>query len=118
MANSDFLLTVDGETADVRSLMCHFQNEPYPGGRMYQLIIRDTDVLSTAKKEFGLGTHREPAGSRQTNFLSYLFPMIGMKCGRSDLRFWANTIAEINVSEDKVLMKGVCSPQNEVPASS
>jgi hypothetical protein len=118
MANRDFLLTVDGEAADVCSLMCHFQNEPYPGGRMYQLIIRDTDVLSTAKKEFGLGTHREPDASRQTKLLSYLFPMIGMKCGRSDLRFWANTIAEIDVSEDKVLMKGICSLQNEAPKSS
>jgi hypothetical protein len=81
MASNDFSLTVDGEDVDVRSLMSHFQKDPYPGGQTYQLTIRDTDVISAARKEFGLGTDREPDTSKQISFLSYLFPMIGMTCG-------------------------------------
>ncbi len=113
MASNDFSLTVDGEDVDVRSLMSHFQNDPYPGGRTYQLTIRDTDVISAARKEFGLGTDREPDTSKQITFLSYLFPMIGMKCGRSDLRYLANTIDEIQVSETALFLKGVCSLLSE-----
>ncbi len=110
MPSSDFLLNVQGESVDARLLMCHFQDAQYPGGFKYQLTIRDMDVIAEGKKQFGSGKHRGLDSQKQSNFLSYLFPMIGLKCGRSEFRFWANTIDELDLSEDTLILKGVCSP--------
>jgi len=110
MPSPDFLLDVDGQSADVRSLMCHFQGDPYPGGLTYQLTIRDAEVISEGKKQFGIGKHRRLDSQKQSGFLSYLFPMIGLKCGRSAFQFWANTIDELDLSEHTLILKGVCSP--------
>jgi hypothetical protein len=106
----DFLLNVEGQSADVRSLMCHFQGDPYPGGLTYQLTIRDADVMAESKKRFGTGKHRRLDSQKQSSFLSYLFPIIGLKCGRSEFQYWANTIDELDLSEDALILKGVCSP--------
>jgi hypothetical protein len=110
MTNSDFVLKVGGQSADVRALMCHFQQDPHPGGLSYQLTIIDRDLVAEAKRQFGLGTHRQIDSRKQSTFLSYLFPMIGLKCGRIQLRFWANTIDEVELSEDAFTLKGACSP--------
>jgi len=110
LANSDFVLIINDQEADVRSLMCHFQQEPYPGGLIYRLAIRNKEVISAARKEFGLGTHYHPDQSKQLSFLSYLFPMIAKKCGRIEFRFWANTIDDLELSKDVLVLKGVCSP--------
>jgi hypothetical protein len=109
MPNTDFLLNVQGENADVRSLMCHFQQDPHPGGQTYELTIRDSDTITEARKQFGSGKHHRLDSRKQSSFLSYLFPMIGLKCGRSEFRFWANTIEELELSEDTLILKGVCS---------
>src|SRR5947209_5169376 len=114
MPSTDFLLTIDGESADVRSLMCHFQQDAYPGGLAYKLTIRDGDVIAEARKQFRPGKHRQIDSVKQSSFLSYLFPMVGLKCGRSEFRFWANTIDEIELSEDTLILKGFCSPQKGV----
>jgi len=110
MPNADFLLNVQGKSADVRSLMCHFQQDPHPGGLTYELTIRDSDTIREAGKQFGLGKHQRLDSRKQSSFLSYLFPMIGLKCGRSEFRFWANTIDELELSADTLILKGVCSP--------
>lgn len=109
MARTDFQLTVDDQAADVRSLMCHFQQDPYPGGLTYQLIVRDKDAISAARNEFGLGTHEHPDQLKQLSFLSYLFAIIGMKCGRAELRFWANTVDNLELSQNLLVLKGACS---------
>jgi hypothetical protein len=109
MPSTDFLLNVEGESADVRSLMCHFQQDPYPSGLAYELAIRDGDVIAEGKKQFGLGRHQQPDSNKQSSFLSYLFPMIGLKCGRNEPRFWANTIDELELKADMLILKGVCS---------
>ena len=112
MTSTDFLLSVGGENVDVRTLMCHFQENPRPGGLTYQLAIRDVDVIAEAKKQFGLGKSQRVDGQKQSGFLTFLFPMIGLKCGRNKFRFWANTIDEVELSEDNLILKGVCSPQD------
>ncbi len=109
MPSTDFLLNVEGESADVRSLMCHFQQNPHPGGLAYELTIRDGDVIAEGKKQFGLGKHRQLDSHKQSGFLSYLFPMIGLKCGRNEPQFWANTIDEFELLGDTLILKGVCS---------
>jgi hypothetical protein len=109
MADTNFLLIIDNEEADVRSLMCHFQQDPYPGGRTYSLTIRDKDIISAAKKQFGPGL-QHPEQTKQSSFLSYLYPMIGMKCGRIEQRFWANTVNDLDLCEDVLVIKGICSP--------
>jgi hypothetical protein len=110
MENPSFLFTVDGAEADVRSLMCHFQKDPYPGGIYYSLSICDIDVISVTKDRFGVGHHQGIDEAKQSSFLAYLGPMISMKCGRINLCFWANTIEELEVLGDAPLLKGVCSP--------
>ena len=72
--------------------------------------IRDRDVIAEGMKQFATGKHRGLDSQKQASFLSYLFPMIGLKCGRSEFRFWANTIDEFDLSEDMLVLKGVCSP--------
>jgi hypothetical protein len=110
MPTTDFSLIVDGAPADVRALMCHFQQDPYPAGKRYQLRIRDTDVLSEAKKQFGVGARGNLERSKQSSFLTYLFPMIAMKCGQVALQFWANTIDRLEISDDELVLNGACSP--------
>jgi len=114
MPNTDFLLNVQGEMADVRSLMCHFQQDPHPGGLTYELTIRDADTIIEAGKQFGLGNHHRLDNRKQSSFLSYLFSMIELKCGRSEFRFWANTIDELELAGNTLILKGVCS--RHVPA--
>jgi hypothetical protein len=104
-----FTLSVEGKSADARSLMCHFQAEPHPGGLQYRLAIHDGDVITEGTKLFGLGKHHRLESRKQSSFLSYLFPMIGLKCGRSKFQFWANTIDEVELSENVLILRGVCS---------
>jgi hypothetical protein len=111
MANSTFALKVDGENVDARRLECHFQSAPHPGGHRYELIISDAETLSYAKKEFGFGFHREIGNIKSRNFLSFLGGMKPIKIGRENPpQFWANTVDDIEISDDKLVLKGVCSP--------
>jgi hypothetical protein len=109
MPSSDFLLTVDGKSLDARRLECHFQEDPYPGGHHYELIIHDMETIAYAKKEFGIGARQRVKNGRL--FFGFLGGMKSIKVGRENPPlFWANTIDEIEVSDDKVVLKGVCSP--------
>lgn len=105
MADTNFLLTGAGEVSDVRSLMTKFQLSTYPGGLMYELIIRDPDIHSEAMRVFGTGKHLRPEAPKQSRFLSYLFPIIGLKCGRVGIKFWANSIEEIEVANEQIFLK-------------
>jgi hypothetical protein len=111
MTDSDFLLTIDGEAADARRLECHFQGDPFPGGHCYELIIHDKDTIDYAKKEFGIGIHRQISDFKSISLLSFLGGMKSIKIGRENPpQFWANTIDDLEVSDDRVVLKGVCSP--------
>jgi hypothetical protein len=106
-----FELKVDGQIVDPRQLECHFQSDPYPGGCHYALAISDTETIAHAKKEFGGGIHREIDKSKSCNFLSFLDGIKQIKIGRENPpKFWANTIDDFEVLDDKLLVKGVCSP--------
>lgn len=105
-----FELKVDGQVADARRLECHFQSDPFPGGHRYELTITDAETIAYAKKEFGNGVHQiDEVKSR--NLLSFLGGMKQIKIGRENPpQFWANTIADVEVSDDKLELKGICSP--------
>jgi hypothetical protein len=75
------------------------------------LITADGETVAYAKKLFGAGNHRSPDDNRCRNFLSFLGGMKAIKVGRENPPlFWANTIDEIELSEDSLILKGVCSP--------
>jgi len=110
MAELFFKLDVDGQNADPRKLECQFQNDPYPGGHRYELIIGESETVAHARKIFGAGIHRNPADNQCRNFLSFLGGMKAIKIGRENPpQFWVNTIDEVDLSEDILLLKGVCS---------
>lgn len=111
MADLSFALKVDGQSADPRRLECQFQSSPYPGGHRYELTITDRETLAKARKEFGVGHHRDILDSKARNFLSFLGGMKAIRIGRENPpQFWANTTDEIDVLEDTLILKGVCSP--------
>lgn len=105
-----FELNVDGQAADARRLECHYQSDPFPGGHRYELTITDVETIAYAKKAFGNGVHQVGEdGSR--NFLSFLGGMKQIRIGRENPpQFWANTIVGIDVSDDKLVLSGICSP--------
>lgn len=106
-----FELKVDGRAVDARRLECHFQSDPYPGGCRYELTIGDMETVAHGKKEFGSGTHREISESKSRNFFSFLDGMRQIKIGRENPpQFWANTIDDLEVFDEKLVLKGVCSP--------
>ena len=105
-----FELKVDGQAADARRLECHFQSDPFPGGHRYELTITDAETIAYAKKEFGNGVH-QIGEVKSRNCLSFLSGIIQIKIGRENPpQFWANTIANIEVSDDKLALNGICSP--------
>jgi hypothetical protein len=106
-----FELKVDGQAADARRLECHFQSDPYPGGHHYELTISDVETIAYAKKGFGNGIHREIGEPESRDFLSFLDGIKQIKIGRENPpQFWANTIDDLEVFDDKLVLKGVCSP--------
>ncbi len=108
---SAFALKVDGEPVNAGRLECHFQSGPYPGGHHYELIIADAETLAYAKKEFGIGIHRQIGDCKSSGFLSFLGGMKPIKIGRENPpQLWANTIDNLEVSDEKLVLKGVCSP--------
>lgn len=108
-----FELKVDGQAADARRLECHFQSDPFPGGHRYELTITDAETLAYAKRDFGNGVH-QIGEVKSRNLLSFLDGMKQIKIGRENPpQFWANTIADIEVSDDKLVLNGTCSPHVE-----
>jgi hypothetical protein len=106
-----FQLTVDGQATDARRLECHFQSDPYPGGCRYELTIADAETVAYAKKEFGNGIHRHIGDDESRKFLSFLGGMKQIRIGRENPpQFWANTIDNLEISEDKLALNGICSP--------
>ena len=111
MTDSDFILTIDGNAADARRLECHFQDDPFPGGHRYELIIHDKDVIDYAKKKFGIGAGQSVGSFDGRGFFGFLGGMKSIKIGRENPpQFWANTIDDLELSDDKLVLKGVCSP--------
>lgn len=115
MTRSTFILYIDGKSSDIRSILCHHQQDPYPGGLLYELSISDSDILTRALEVFGSGVNQGIGEHAQISFLSYLDSVIGLKRGRADIRFWLNTIDEIAVVADSIIVKGICSPQVRSP---
>lgn len=106
-----FELRVDGEAADARRLECHFQRDPFPGGCRYELTVGDAEIVAYTKKEFGSGIHRDIGESKSRSFLSFMGGLKQIKIGRENPpHFWANTIDELEVLDDKLHLKGICSP--------
>jgi|ERR1043165_2886348 hypothetical protein len=110
MTKRSFALKVDGQSADPRRLECQFQSHPYPGGHRYELIIADGETVRHAREVFGAGTHRSLGHNQCRTFLSFLGGMKTIKIGRENPpQFWVNTIDEVELSEDTLVLKGVCS---------
>jgi hypothetical protein len=106
-----FQLKVDGRAADARRLECHFQTNPYPGGHHYELAISDADTLAYAKTEFGHGIHRRIGELKSRKVLSFLDGMKPIKIGRENPpQFWANSIDDLELSDERLVLRGVCSP--------
>ena len=106
-----FELKVDGQAADARRLECHFQSDPFPGGHHYELAVTDAETIAFARKRFGNGIHQEIGEAQSRDLLSFLDGMKQIKIGRENPpQFWANTIDRLAVSEDRIVLKGVCSP--------
>ena len=104
-----FELEVDGQAADARRLECHFQSDPFPGGHRYELTITDAETVAYANKQFGNGVHQIGEGKSRI-FLSFLGGKKQIKIGRENPpQFWANTIAGIEVSDNKLVLNGICS---------
>jgi hypothetical protein len=58
-----------------------------------------------------MGIHRQIGELRSRRFLSFLDGMKQIKIGRENPpQFWANTIDDLELSDDKLVLKGVCSP--------
>jgi hypothetical protein len=105
-----FELSVDGQAVDARRLECHFQSEPYPGGCRYLLNIGDVETIAYCRKEFGEGMHEHIADDKSRTLLSFVGGIKQIRIGRvNPPQFWANTVDSLNVSESKVVLKGICS---------
>ncbi len=105
-----FELEIDGQAVDARRLECHFQSDPFPGDHRYELTITDAQTIAYAEKEFGNGVH-QISESKSRSFLSFLGGIKQVKIGRENPpQFWANTIDDLELSDEKLVLKGVCSP--------
>jgi hypothetical protein len=106
----EYSLNVDNETQNVRSLMFHIQDNPYPGGHRYSLRIQDQDVMHVLQ-DVGPGVYRDLSRSQSSSIMNRIFSIIGLKFVRGDFTYWVNTIDYLEVGNDTVLLQGRCSPQ-------
>jgi hypothetical protein len=110
MPSADIELTVDGQIEDARSVMCHHQSDPYPGGHHYRLAVHDPDVVEAAKKNLGIGVNLKFSEIESRLFLSLLYSHISLKLGRDlPFRYWLNTIDQFDVAENGIVLQGICS---------
>lgn len=110
-----FELVVDSQAADARRLECHFQSDPYPSGRRYELTISDAEAIAYVLEVFGGGAHEHVSDSDSRKLLSFLGGIKQIRIGRQNPpQFWANTVDSLDVSENKVVLKGLCSPHRTI----
>lgn len=114
---SSFDLLVDGQPLDPGTFHMHFQAEPYPGGHEYRLVISDADILQQAIRTFGLGSHTIVSETQARSFMSFVPPLMSLKCGRHQTQYYGNTMSEIAVNEKECVMSGCCSPVVSRPAT-
>ena len=101
---------VDGQPLYPGELYMHSRDEPYPRGFLYSLVLRDPVLISMVRDQYSCGRHGPLTRSQASSAFLGLSYLISAKYGREHIRFWANTIDELVVSENEVVMRGLCSP--------
>jgi hypothetical protein len=109
-------LTIDGESFDPQSVGSLRQDDPFPGGHEYTLVITGPDV-HTAFCWLSAGTHEFPDRDLTTRVF---WQTDVLMCGRDippeqiDYRYFLNSIRHISLKPGELRITGECSP---VPAA-
>jgi hypothetical protein len=109
-------VTIDGEPATLMALQFHHQVEPWPGGHRFEVRVSVPWFVGELKSRHGLGTKLNLTEGEVGIVFSGLRGIASGQARESaEARgmkpsFWLNSVEEMLVAEDEVLIRGVCSP--------
>jgi hypothetical protein len=112
-----FYSTVGGEDVSIGCFMFHFQEDPYPGGLSYKIVILEPELVQELREYFQ-SRSAENLGWSDTG---HVFRAINLAVSAkypyekqaNRIRFWANTIESITFGEGRVVISGICSPHQD-----
>lgn len=105
-----FTISVDGKHVDPGAFGFHAQQQPYPGGGNFKLLITDPNVVAMFSKHFGEGDVREMPQSTCNHVFNLIRLALDLSCVRHEFQYWGNSIQSMSISSDRVAISGVCSP--------
>jgi hypothetical protein len=109
---SEAELRIDGTDVAVGEAWTHYQDEPWPGGHRYVLMLRGRLADKFVKR------HGTPVASglgrdETSSILNYVYSdlwMFGYRRPNQTVRYVLNTIDQIELRTEEVTMAGICSP--------
>jgi hypothetical protein len=109
--NYDFSvsISVDGAIRDQRTIWAHQQDDPYPGGHRYEVVLQGGSTLDHLR---GLPldvTTRLPSDEAHT-FLQRIYLTFDSPEEGIPWEFVLNTVDTVRTKDGAVLISGECSP--------
>ena len=116
-------LLVDGSPIELWSVMFHYQEDPFPGGLIYEIRAQDPGLLIILEPENVEG-ERGPLSRREVD--SVFMALEGFRSLRAlndpaerekaqsrTLKYWFNTIERMTIRAGDIFLRGVASPHVE-----
>jgi hypothetical protein len=112
-----FHATVNGSEVSIGSFMYLYQDDPFPGGLTYEIVVADPSLFDHFSDYFqSRGTEnlgRSEAGHVFRSINIEVSTKIPDEKLHNPIRFWANTIDRVTFGPNCFSITGICSPHVE-----
>jgi hypothetical protein len=103
---------VDGEPVSISVMFYHYQQDPFPGGKRYRVVMNDREWARIFRENAFAGTSGKPSEKDQNSILGLFFDAVSMHLKENfakDVRYFANDVGLLEVTEERVVLEGTCS---------